>query len=92
MVLVKSPFDWYQAVTLILTFDLFQGQICCRAGDHNSRNLLVTLLLVYVFRKEMIYKSGHIVTVTGDISDTSKSCHDNLRLSSFNLLFSSENG
>ena len=39
MILVTSPFHWYHAVTL--TFDLLQGQICCRAGDHNSSNLLV---------------------------------------------------
>ena len=39
MVLVTSPFNWHQSVTL--TFDLFQGQICCRAGDHNSPILLV---------------------------------------------------
>ena len=34
MILVTSPFYWYQALTL--TFDLLQGQICCWAGDHNS--------------------------------------------------------
>ena len=28
-------------VTLTVTFDLLQGQICCRAGDYNSLNLLV---------------------------------------------------
>ena len=39
MILVTSPFQWYHAVAL--TFDLLQGQICCRAGDHNSSNLLV---------------------------------------------------
>ena len=39
MILVTSPFYWYHAVTL--TFDLLQGQICCRAWDHNSWNLLV---------------------------------------------------
>ena len=42
--IVTSPFYWYHAVTL--TFDLSQGQICCRAGDHNSSNLLVTVTLV----------------------------------------------
>ena len=35
--LVTRPFRWYHVVT----FDLLQGQICCRAGDHNSLNLLV---------------------------------------------------
>ena len=40
MILVTSPFYWYHAVTL--TFDLLQGQMCCRAGDHNSSNLLVS--------------------------------------------------
>ena len=39
MILVTSPFYRYHAMTL--TFDLLQGQICCRAGDHNSSNLLV---------------------------------------------------
>ena len=43
MIMVTSPFYWYHAVTLTLTFDLSQGQICCRAGDHNSSNLLVSL-------------------------------------------------
>ena len=33
-------------MTLTVTFDLFQGQICCRAGDHNSLNLLVGILKV----------------------------------------------
>ena len=28
-------------MTLTVTFDLLQGQICCRAGDHNSLNVLV---------------------------------------------------
>ena len=31
-------------MTLTLTFDLHQGQICCRAGDHNSSNLLVSVI------------------------------------------------
>ena len=38
---VTRTFRWYHVVTLIVTFDLLQGQICCRAGDHNSLNLLV---------------------------------------------------
>ena len=42
-ILVTSPFYWYHEVTLTLTFDLLQGQICCRAGDHNSSNLLVPI-------------------------------------------------
>ena len=41
---VTRPFRWYHVLTLTVTFDLLQGQICCRAGDHNSPNLLV-----YVF-------------------------------------------
>ena len=45
MILVTSPFNWLHAVTLTFTFDLFQGQICCRAGDHNSPNLLVIFSL-----------------------------------------------
>ena len=43
MILVTSPFYSYHAVTL--TFDLLQGQICCRAGDHNSSNLLVMVFV-----------------------------------------------
>ena len=39
--IVTLPFWWYHVVTLTVTFDLLQGQICCRAGDHNSLNLLV---------------------------------------------------
>ena len=38
---VTRPFRWYHVVTLTVTFDLLQGQICCPAGDHNSLNLLV---------------------------------------------------
>ena len=38
---VTRPFRWYHVVTLTVTFDLLQGQICCRAWDHNSLNLLV---------------------------------------------------
>ena len=41
MILVTSPFYWCNAVTL--NFDLLQGQICCRTGDHNSSNLLVLI-------------------------------------------------
>ena len=36
---------WYHVVTLTVTFHLLQGQICCRAGDHNSMNLLVITTL-----------------------------------------------
>ena len=50
MVLVTNPFNWHHAVTLTLTFDLFQGQICCRAGDHNSPNLLVAIKYVLIFK------------------------------------------
>ena len=38
---VTRPFWWCHVMTLTVTFDLLQGQICCRAGDHNSLNLLV---------------------------------------------------
>ena len=41
---VTRPFWWYQVVTLTVTFDLLQGQICCQAGNHNSLNLLVMML------------------------------------------------
>ena len=44
---VTRPFRWYHVVTLTMTFDLLQGQICCRAGDHNSLNLLVILTLKF---------------------------------------------
>ena len=38
---MRDPYDQpFHAVTL--TFDLFQDQICCRAGDHNSPNFLVS--------------------------------------------------
>ena len=40
MILV-SPFDWHHLVTL--TFDILQDQSCCRAGEHNSLNLLINL-------------------------------------------------
>ena len=42
---VTRPFRWYHVVTLTVTFHLLQGQICCRAGDHNSMNLLVITTL-----------------------------------------------
>ena len=41
MILVRRPFKWHHAMTL--TFDLLLGQLCCRAEDHNSLNLLVLL-------------------------------------------------
>ena len=37
---VTRPFRWYHVMTLTVTFNLLQGKICCRAGDHNSLNLL----------------------------------------------------
>ena len=43
---VTRPFRWYHVVTLTVTFDLLQGQICCRAEDHNSLNLLVLFRIV----------------------------------------------
>ena len=42
MILVTMPFKSRHAVTL--TFDLLEGQSCCRAGDHNFPNLLVGLI------------------------------------------------
>ena len=48
MILVTSHFYWYHVVTLTSTFDLLQGQSCCRAGDHNSSNLLVFFLEIYL--------------------------------------------
>ena len=45
MFFVTRPFRWYHVGTLTVTFDLLQGQICCRAEDHNnSLNLLVSLV------------------------------------------------
>ena len=49
MVLVTSPFSWHHAVTL--TFDLLQGQICCRTGDHSSPNLL--FLTSYLYERDI---------------------------------------
>ena len=46
---VTRPFRWYHVVTLTVTFDLLQGQICCRAGDHNSLNLLVVIKLSQIY-------------------------------------------
>ena len=56
MILVTGPFNWHHVVTLTLTFDLLQGQICCRAGDLNSPNLLVVFKVqfctrIYIFVK-----------------------------------------
>ena len=48
-VFVTRPFRWYHVVTLVVTFDLLQGQICCRAGDHNSLNLLVSIIFLLYF-------------------------------------------
>ena len=52
MITVTSPLDWNHVVTL--TFDLCQGQICCRVGDHNSLNLLVLVAFYNVF--ECVWK------------------------------------
>ena len=46
--IVTLPFWWYHVLTLTMTFDLLQGQICCRAGDHNSLNLLVCSITKYI--------------------------------------------
>ena len=46
---VTRPFRWYHVMTFTVTFDLLQGQICCRAGDHNSLNLLVTFTPGYMY-------------------------------------------
>ena len=40
---------WYHVMTLTVTFGLLQGQICCRAGDHNSLNLLVLTFVVPLY-------------------------------------------
>ena len=45
---VTRPFRWYHFVTLTVTFDLLKGQICCQAGDHNSLNSLVTMVVLSV--------------------------------------------
>ena len=34
-------------VTFTLIFDLLQGQFFCRAGDHNSLNLLVIYVVLF---------------------------------------------
>ena len=46
---VTRPFRWYNVVTVTMTFDLLQGQICCRAGDHNSLNLRVAFDICPIF-------------------------------------------
>ena len=51
---VTRPLRWYHVVTLTMTFDLLQGQICCRAGDHNSLNLLDYLHTQCIFKYEWI--------------------------------------
>ena len=56
MIRVTSPLYWYHAVILTLSFDLLQGQSCCRAGDHNSPNLLV--LLFFSFKKVSYFISN----------------------------------
>ena len=67
MIIVTSPFYWYHAVTLTMTFDQFQGQICCRVGDHKYSNLLVftggkfcinvhqTVQVVVIFKISMLF-------------------------------------
>ena len=45
MILVTSLFSCHHAMTL--TFDRFQGQICCCVGDDNSPNLLGYVLLSF---------------------------------------------
>ena len=54
---MTRPFRRYHVVTLTLTFDLLQGQICCRAGDHNSLNLLVYLLWFQRKQRELLLLS-----------------------------------
>ena len=56
VLLVTRPFRWYHVVTLTVTFDLLQGQICCRAGDHNSLNLLVLFNFHFCKWEECLYK------------------------------------
>ena len=52
MILVTRPFNWHHAVTL--TFDLLQGQSCCRAGDHSSQNLLVIFGMEFSFTNRFL--------------------------------------
>ena len=42
-------------MTLTVTLDLLQGQICCQAGDHNSLNLLV----YFIFERDMSVRLIH---------------------------------
>ena len=42
---------------MTLTFNLHQGQSCCRTGDHNSPNLLVTDS--YVKKKKTTHTQGY---------------------------------
>ena len=56
--IVTLPFWWYHVVTLTVTFDLLQGQICCRAGDHNSLNLLVIIFFLLPIRSRLAVKEA----------------------------------
>ena len=49
-------------MTLALNFDLLQGQICCRAGDHNSSNLLVKFAFKISFLVKGLRSLGKIVS------------------------------
>ena len=53
-------FRLYHVVTLMVTFDLLQCQICCRAGDHNSRNLLVCFVLDWSCLKLHLGGGGYL--------------------------------
>ena len=56
--IVTLPFRWYHVVTLTVTFDLLQGQICCQAGDHNSLNFsnLYVYSISFMARHFLLWK------------------------------------
>ena len=64
MILVTSPFYGYHEVTLTLTSDLLQGQICYPAGGHNSSNLLV-----YITILPLEFTQNTVITNTICITD-----------------------
>ena len=66
--LVTRPFRRYHVVTLTVTFDLLQGQICCWAGHHNSLNLLVFACFPKDFIGEgLVYLLLYVIHVTTHI-------------------------
>ena len=53
-----EPFHLAPCHDLDLDLDLLQGQSCCRAGDHNSPNLLVGSILTSSFWHDLAFYIG----------------------------------